>query len=118
MGEAIKNRYFIFLVTCLCALPKLSHFYNLFAFRFWPGLGLPSQRPMLSYQKINPCQNIYEKKRVKVRSTSPPLRYKKGPVKITMYLGLDIITKLKFTSDFDRCTILNVLNYLTKNFES
>ena len=26
-----------------------------------PELGLPSQRPMLSYQKINPCQNIYEK---------------------------------------------------------
>ena len=63
--------------------------------RFWPGLGLPSQRPMLSYQKINPCQNIYEKKRVKVR---------------TMYLGLDIIIKLNFTTNFDRCSILNVLN--------
>ena len=29
-----------------------------------------------------------------------------------------IIIKLKFTTDFDRCAILNVLNYLTKNFES
>ena len=28
---------------------------------FWHGLGLSSQRPMLSYQKINPCQNIYGK---------------------------------------------------------
>ena len=37
---------------------------------FWPGLGLPSEKPMLSYPhwvstlakiKINPCQNIYEK---------------------------------------------------------
>lgn len=27
--------------------------------RFWPGLGLPSSRPMLSHQKINRCQNIY-----------------------------------------------------------
>ena len=47
-----------------------------------------------------------------------PLRYEKRPVKITMYLGLDIIIKLKFTTNFDRCAILNVLNYLTKNFES
>ena len=42
----------------------------------------------------------------------------KKTVKITMYLGLDIIIKLKFTTDFDRCAILNILNYLTKNFES
>ena len=34
------------------------------------------------------------------------------------YLLLDIITKLKFTTNFDRCAILNVLNYLTKNSES
>ena len=43
---------------------------------------------------------------------------KKRSVKITMYLGLDIINKLKFTTMFDGCAILNVLNYLTKNFES
>ena len=43
---------------------------------------------------------------------------KERPVKITMYLGLDIIIKVKFTTIFDRCAILNVLNYLTKNFES
>ena len=84
---------------------------------FWPGLGLPSQRPMLSYQKINPCQNVYGKKRVKVRSTIATTLQKR-PVKITMYLGLNIITKLKFTTIYDRCAILNVLNYLTKNFES
>ena len=33
-----------------------------------------------------------------------------------MHLGLDNITKLKFTTNFDRCAILNVLNCLTKNF--
>ena len=38
--------------------------------------------------------------------------------KITMYLGLDIIIKIKLTTIFDSCAILNVLNYLTKNFES
>ena len=45
------------------------------------------------------------------------LRCKKRPVKITMYLGLNIIIKLKFTTKFDSCAILNVLNSLTKNFE-
>ena len=86
---------------------------------FWPGLGLPSHRPMLSYQKINPCQNITEKKKRVSKSAKYclPLRYKKCPVKITMYLGLDIIIKLKFTINFNRCAILNKLNYLTKNFE-
>ena len=59
-----------------------------------------------------------EEKRVKVRSTTCHYATKKRPVKITVYLGLDIIIKLKFTTDFDRCAILNVLNYLTKNFES
>ena len=77
---------------------------------------------MLSYQKINPCQNIKKKKQKKKKSKSVkyhlPLCYKKRPVKITMYLGLDIIIKLQFTIDFDRCAILNVLNYLTNNFES
>ena len=77
---------------------------------FWPGLGSPSQRPMVSFQKINHCQNITEKKkRVKVQSTACHYATKKGPVKI-MYLGMDIIIKLKFTINFDRCAILNVLN--------
>ena len=80
------------------------------------GLGLA--RPMLSYQKINPCQNIYEKKTRKSVKYLLPLREEKRPIKITMYLGLDIIIKLKFTTNFDRCAILNILNYLTKNFES
>ena len=88
----------------------------------WPGLGLPSQRRMLSYRKINPCKKKKKKnekeKRVKVRSTTCQYTTKNKPVKVTMYLGLDTIIKLKFTTDFDRCAILNVLNYLTKNFES
>ena len=84
---------------------------------FWPGLGLPSQRPILSYQKVNLCQNINGKKLVKVRSTTCHLATKKRPVTITVYLGLEIIIKLKFTTDFDRCAILNILNYLIKNFE-
>ena len=43
---------------------------------------------------------------------------KKNNVKITTYLGLDIIIKFKFTAIFDSSAILNVINYLTKNFES
>ena len=42
----------------------------------------------------------------------------KRPVKIAMYLGLDIIIKFKFSTNFDICAILNVLNCFTKNFES
>ena len=84
------------------------------------GLGLACQAKgqCCHTKKINPCQNIYGKKRVKVRSCHYATT--KRPVKITMYLGLDIIIKLKFTTIFDRCAILNVLNYvyLTKNFES
>ena len=41
---------------------------------------------------------------------------KKRSVEIPMHLGLDNIIKLKFTTNFDRCAILNVLNCLTKNF--
>ena len=85
---------------------------------FWPGLGLPRPKAIVVIPKINPCQSVYGKKRVKVRSTTGHYATKKRPVKITMYLGLDIIIKLKITTNFDRCAILNVLNHLTKNFES
>ena len=94
----------------LSTVPSQNNMKRKYQFkRFWPGLGLP--------KKINLCQNIYGKKRVKVRST-PAITLQKRPVKITMYLCLDIIIKIKFTTIFDRCAILNVLNYLTKNFES
>ena len=76
------------------------------------GLGLAC------HSKNQPLPKYLRKKRVKVRSTTGHYATKKRPVKITMYLGLDIIIKLKFTTIFDRCAILNVLNYLTKNFES
>ena len=83
---------------------------------FWHGLGLPSI--CHSYQtKIN-CQNHLWRKTSKSAKYRLPLRYKKRPVKITMYLGLDNIIKLKFRTNFNRCAILNVLNGLTKNFES
>ena len=54
-----------------------------------------------------------EKNRVKVRNIPGHYDTKKKSVKITMHLGLD---KLKFTTNFDRCAILNVLNCLTENF--
>ena len=56
-----------------------------------------------------------EKKRVNAKYPGP-LRHKKKTkkkktsVEITMHLGLDSIIKLKFTTKFDRCAILNVLN--------
>ena len=69
-------------------------------------------------KKSTLAKTFTEKKRVKVRSTPAITLQKKRPVKVTMYLGLDIIIKIKFTTIFDKCAILNVLNYLTKNFES
>ena len=82
------------------------------------GLSLACQaKALVIMPKISSCQTIYEKERVKVQSTALPLYYKKRLVKITMYLGLDNIIKLKVRTDFDKCAILNVLNCLTKNFE-
>ena len=50
-----------------------------------------------------------EKKRVKVRSTPGHYATKKKT-------SLDNIIQIKFTTNFDRCAIINVLNCLTKNF--
>ena len=64
------------------------------AYPSWPGLGLPRPKAIVVIPKKTPCQSIYGKKRVKVRSTTGHYATKKRPVKITMYLGLDIIIKL------------------------
>ena len=45
------------------------------------------------------------------------LYYKKIPDKITMYLNLNTIIKLKFTTSFDRYAMLNVPNCFNKNVE-
>ena len=52
-------------------------------------------------------RNSHGKRAISVRATE-----------VLLYLGLDIIIKLKFTTNFDRCMILNVLNCLTNNFGS
>ena len=83
------------------------------------GLGLARQaKGQCCHTKKSTLAEIVTEKRVKVRSTACHYATKQRLIKITMYLGLDIIIKLKFTTNFDRCAILNVLNYLTKNFES
>ena len=84
----------------------------------WPRLGLPRPKVIAFIPKINSCQNHIRKKRVKVRSTSGhyATKKKKRSVEVTMHMGLDNIIKLKFTTNFDRCAILNVLKCLTKNF--
>ena len=119
------NLHIEFPVIYALFLSRNSVYDNILSFRaskryflvdcFWPGLGLPSPKAMLSYQKSTPAKIFSKKKRVKARSTAC---YKKTLVKITMYLGLDIIITLKFTTNFDRCARLNILNCLTKNFKS
>ena len=61
-------------------------------------------------------KNLWRKTNISAKYCLP-LRYKKRPIKITIYLGLDIIIQFKFTTNFDRHAILNVLNCLSKNFE-
>ena len=86
---------------------------------FWPGLGLPRPKAIVVIPKFNSFQNRLQKKKKTSKSSKYPwpLRFSKRSVEITIHLGLDNIIKLKFTTNFDRCAILNVLNCLTKNFE-
>ena len=90
---------------CMCFIPLLA----------WAWLAKPKVNVVIP--KNQPLPKYLRKKRVKVRSTAYHYATKR-PVKITMYLGLDIIIKFKFTTNFDRYAIINVLNCLTKNFES
>ena len=85
---------------------------------FWPGLGLPRPKAIVVIPQNQPLPKHLRKKTSKSAKHACHYATKERPVKITMYLGLDIIIKIKFTTIFDRCAILNVLNYLTKNFES
>ena len=85
---------------------------------FWPGLGLPRPKAIVVIPKNQPLPKHLRKKTSKSAKHACHYATKERPVKITKYLGLDIIIKIKFTTIFDRCAILNVLNYLTENFES
>ena len=93
-------------------------FLNWCSDNFWPGLGLPRPKAIVVIPQNQPLPKHLRKKTSKSAKHACHYAKKERPVKITMYLGLDIIIKIKFTTIFDRCAILNVLNYLTKNFES
>ena len=90
----------------------------LYVIYFWPGLGLPRPKAIVVIPKNQLLPKHLRKKTSKSAKHACHYATKGRPVKITMYLGLDIIIKIKFTTIFGRCAILNVLNYLTKNFES
>ena len=100
----------------------MSHLIQIYAVckfsYFWPGLGLPRPKAIVVIPKTQPLPKHLRKKTSKSAKHACHFATKERPVKITMYLGLDITIKIKFTTIFDRCAILNVLNYLTKNFES
>ena len=98
--------------------PTHSHMYlNVYEF-FWPGLGLPRPKAIVVIPKNQPLPKHLRKKTSKSAKHACHYATKERPVKITMYLELDIIIRIKFTTIFGRCAILNVLNYLTQNFES
>ena len=85
---------------------------------FWPGLGLPRPKAIVVIPKNQPLPKHLRNKTSKSAKHACHYATKKKTHKNTKYLGLDIIIKLKFTTIFDRYVIYNVLNYLTKNFES
>ena len=83
---------------------------------FWPGLGLPRPKAIVVIPKKSTLAKTFTGKKTS-KSAKHACHYAtKRPFKITMYLGLDIIIKFMFTTIFDRCAILNVLNYLTEKF--
>ena len=89
-----------------------------YSWSFWPGLGLPRPKAIVVIPQNQPLPKHLRKKTSKSAKHACHYATKERPVKITMYLGLAIIIKIKFTTIFNRCAILNVFNYLTKNFES
>ena len=89
-----------------------------FLITFWSGLGLPRPKAIAVIPKYQPLPKHLRKITSKSAKHACHYATKKRPVKITMYLGLDIIIKFKFTTIFDSCAIVNVINYLTKNVES
>ena len=100
----------------MTALPKEKMSVKL-AFLAWAWLA--KAKGHSCHTKKSTLAKIFTKKKTsKSAKYHRPLRYEKRPVKIIMYMCLDIIIKLKFTTNFDRCAILNILNYLTKDFES
>ena len=65
---------------------------------FWPGLGLPRPKAIVVIPKNQPLPKHLQKKTSKSAKHACHYATKKRPVKITMYLGLGIIIKLKFTT--------------------
>ena len=101
----------IFLFTSVTSL-----FFLLLLFLAWAWLAKAKGRSC--HTKKPTLAKTFTEKTSKSAKRACHYATKERPDKITMYLGLNIIIKLKFTIIFDRCAILNVLNYLTKNFES
>ena len=73
---------------------------------FWPGLGLPRPKAIVVIPKNQPLPKLLRKKTSKSAKHACHYATKERPDRITMYLGLDIIIKIKFTTIFDRCAII------------
>ena len=92
------------------------HLLIVFLFLAWDWLAKPKGHS--SHTKITtPSKSFTENKRVKVRSTACHYGTQKRPVKITMYLTLGVIIKLKVTTIVIAVRYFNVPNCLTENLE-
>ena len=67
-------------------------------FTCWPGLGLPRPKAIVVVPKNQPLPKHLRKKTSKSAKNACHYATKERPVKTTMYLGLDIIIEIKFTT--------------------
>ena len=89
--ERIKGKTFL----ARQSIPKIVECY---AISFWPGLGLPRPKAIVVIPQNQPLPKHLRKKTSKSAKHACHYATKERPVKITMYLGLDIIIKIKFTT--------------------
>ena len=69
-----------------------------FPIDFLPGLGLPRPKAIVVIPKNQPLPKHLRKKTSKSAKHACHYDTKERPVKITVYLGLDTIIKIKFTT--------------------
>ena len=83
---------------------------------------IPKFQPLSKHLWKTPNKNakyqLLLRKKKKQKKKKKKKKKKNVKIKIHVYLGLNIITRFKFTANFDRCAMLIVQNSLNKNFES
>ena len=90
------------ILSCKSTIPasesKLQPSHLFHSIPGWPGLGLPRPKAIVVIPKNQPLPKHLREKTSKRAKHACQYVTKERPVKITMYLGLNIIIKIKFTT--------------------